>query len=138
MLDDIGLGAALDFLADEASTPGIPLNVEIEDATSLERTSRPPAGVELALYRIVREAVANSNRHPGAKSITIGGRIALDAVDLVVADDGVGIRSEDARRASGRGRLGLASMRRRAQGIGAELTVGGGPAGTRVVVSWRA
>jgi Histidine kinase. len=33
MLDDIGLGAAIDFLADQVRTPGVPVGVEIEDLT---------------------------------------------------------------------------------------------------------
>lgn len=138
MLDDIGLGAALDFLADEVSTPGVPVSVSVDDVTGLERASRPPESVEFALYRIVHEAITNALKHAHAHSVAIDGRIAPDAVDLTVSDDGIGLAGEASRHASSRGRLGLASMRRRAQGIGAELSIDGGRSGTRVAVSWRA
>jgi signal transduction histidine kinase len=140
MLDDIGLSAAIDFVAEQASTPGTTVVPELIDATGLDRESRPPAAVEFAIYRIVREAVANALRHAEARSISIAGRVAPDDIDLVVDDDGIGIAREAGARASGRGRLGLASMRRRAQAIGAELTVeprGGTSGGTRVTVRWR-
>ncbi|HEY4266885.1 MAG TPA: ATP-binding protein [Galbitalea sp.] len=138
MLDDIGLGAAIDFLAEQARTPGVPIVVEVEDLTGLERSSRPPAEVESALYRIVREATVNALAHAHAQTVTIRGRIGLDAIDLAVVDDGIGLRGEESRRASGRGRLGIASMRRRAQGIGAEFWIDGNGPGTSVSISWRA
>ena len=138
MLDDIGLGAAIDFLADEVSTPGVPVSVSIDDTTGLERASRPPESVEFALYRIVHEAITNALKHAHAHSVTIKGRIGRDAIDLTVADDGVGLAGDAKRNASGRGRLGLTSMRRRAQGIGAEFSIDGGGSGTQVAVSWRA
>ena len=138
MLDDIGLGAAIDFLADEVSTPGVPVSVDVGDETALERASRPPASVEFALYRIVHEAITNALKHAHANSVAVEGRIGRDAIDLTVTDDGVGLANEASRRASGRGRLGLASMRRRAQGIGAELSIDGSRSGTRVAISWRA
>ena len=95
----------------------------------------------MAVYRIVREAVSNALQHAHATSITIIGRIDSDGIDLDVEDDGIGIAHEAGSRASGRGRLGLASMRRRAQAIGAELSVEPRkpPAvGTQVTVRWRA
>jgi signal transduction histidine kinase len=141
MLDDIGLGAALDFLTEQVSTPGTPVEIELEDHTGPERERRPPPAVEFALYRIVREAVANSLRHADAQRVRISGQLSPEAIDLTVVDDGVGISAEAGKRASGRGRLGLASMRRRAQAIGAELTLEAArapSAGTRMSVRWRA
>jgi signal transduction histidine kinase len=138
MLDDIGVAAAIDFLAEQVSSPAVPVVINIEDTTGLERSSRPPAAVEFAVYRIAREAITNALRHARASVVTVSGRIGLEAIDLEVVDDGVGLASTDTRRASGRGRLGLASMRRRAQGIGAEISIEGSPGGTRVAVLWRA
>jgi signal transduction histidine kinase len=116
------------------------VTAQLVDTTRIDRESRPAAGVEFALYRIVREAVANAVHHAKAASITVSGSIARDAVDLVVEDDGIGIAREAGSKASGRGRLGLLSMRRRAQAIGAELSFErrDEPAtGTRVTVRWR-
>lgn len=138
MLDDLGLGAALEFLADQRTSDTTTIVANFADSTGLDPESRPPATVEFALYRIAREAVANALRHAEARNVTITGRIARDSIDLTVSDDGVGVDADAPRRASSRGRLGLASMRRRAQAIGAELAVEGTRAGTRVSVAWRA
>ena len=141
MLDDIGLGAAIDFLAEQVTTPGTLVIADLEDDTGLDRESRPPAAVEFAVYRIVREAVTNALSHAQATSVEIGGRIAKGGIELSVLDDGVGISNGAGPRASGRGRIGLSSMRRRAQGIGAELAVEarhGATSGTRMSVRWRA
>lgn len=138
MLDDLGLGAALDFLSEQLTSAETTVAVSLVDSTGLEPASRPPAPVEFALYRIGREAVSNALRHAQARNVAISGRINKESIDLVVTDDGIGL-PEDARpKASGSGRLGLASMRRRAQAIGAEISIDGTKAGTRVAVAWRA
>jgi signal transduction histidine kinase len=137
MLDDLGLGATLDYLAEQASDSGVHVQTEIVDETGIDAASRPPASVELAMYRIAQEALANALRHARARTIRVTAQIRVRSIGLEVADDGVGLRLEDKRRAAGQGRLGLTSMRRRARGIGAELSVEGSPQGTRVTVTWR-
>ena len=137
MLDDLGLGAALDFLGEQVQAEETAVVVELEDYTSLDRSSRPPAAIEFALYQIAREAVTNALRHAQAREVRIAGRIAHDSIDLAITDDGIGLKGDAAFRARGRGRLGLASMRRRAQAIGAELAIDGTDAGTRISVTWR-
>jgi signal transduction histidine kinase len=138
MLDDLGLGATLDYLADQASPWGVEVRTAIVDETGIDPASRPPAPVELALYRIAQEALANALRHARATEIRITARIAVRSIELEIADNGVGLRPEDQRRAVGRGRLGLASMRRRARAVGGDLGIVGSPEGTRVTVTWQA
>lgn len=137
MLHDLGLGAALDYLAEQESSGDTAIAIAFSDSTGLDSNNRPPAPVEVALYRISREAVNNALGHARARNVTIGGRISPDSIDLVVVDDGVGMKEDAGREAATRGRLGLASMRRRAQAIGAELEIAGTRAGTRVAVAWR-
>ena len=138
MLDDIGLGAALDYLVEHVGPEEPFVTIAIQDEAGLERAKRPPASVEFALYRIVREALANAVRHAHAGHVAIRGSITPAAVDLEVVDDGTGFSGEASRGATGRGRLGLSSMRRRAQAIGADLVIDGKGPGTRVGISWRA
>jgi signal transduction histidine kinase len=137
VLDDLGLPAALAFLAEESSSKEVNVGTNIADTTGLDAASRPPSNVELAAFRIAQEAVGNALQHSGAHTVRIRGRIDPDTVDLSVVDDGVGLPADVARSAGRRGRLGLASMRRRAQAIDAELSVDGGPNGTTVRVVWR-
>ncbi len=87
--------------------------------------------VEIELYRIIQEALTNAVRHARAESITVD----VDAVDgvvtITVRDDGVGF--DPAARAIRERRLGLTSMRERAESLGGKLTVETAPrAGTTV------
>lgn len=85
-----------------------------------------PAG-EIAVFRIVQEALHNALRHADAGEIRVevsrrNGRLLLEVVD-----DGRGFEPGAARG------LGLASMRERADAVSAGLTVESAPgAGTRV------
>ena len=89
-----------------------------------------PADTELALYRILQEALRNVEKHASARHVTIGLRQKGAFVQLLVKDDGVGI---DPNRRSGerrnKGGLGLLSMRERATYVGGTLVVRSGPRG---------
>lgn len=138
VLDDLGLPAAIDYLAEETTSAAIPVTAEVVDDTGFGADRRPPTAVELAVFRIASEAVGNAVRHSGGNEVWIRAAIAPDRVELVVADDGAGLDRESARDASKRKRLGLASMRRRAQAIDAELSIDGSAGGTEVRVVWQA
>jgi signal transduction histidine kinase len=105
------------------------VNVKVE--ASDEDPVRPvPARIKEALFRIGKEAIANSIRHANPRTIRIGLQRQRDTVCLSVEDDGQGFRAD--RVDAGFGMLG---MRGRAESISATLavrsTVG---AGTRVEV----
>ena len=138
VLDDLGLPAALDYLAEEATSSAIPVTAEVVDDTGFGAARRPPSDVELAIFRIASEAVGNAVRHSGGSEVRIRAAVAPDRVDLVVADDGAGLAADAAHDAAKRKRMGLASMRRRAQAIDAELSIDGSSAGTQVKVAWQA
>ena len=138
VLDDLGLPAALDYLAEETTTPALPVTTELVDDTGFGTDRRPPTDVELAMFRIASEAVGNAVRHSGGTKVQVNAAVAPDRVELVVSDDGAGLPTEAAREASRRKRLGLASMRRRAEAIDAELSIDGSAHGTTVRVVWQA
>jgi signal transduction histidine kinase len=85
-----------------------------------------PAAVEVAVYRIVQEALTNVVRHSHARACTIRVRLE-DALHLEISDDGVGIAPN---RHTG---VGLHSMRERAEELGGTLRVEALPSGgTRI------
>jgi signal transduction histidine kinase len=111
--------------------------VDIDDRTGYTGAGRPPAPVELAVYRIVQEALNNAVRHAPGKHVWIGGIVSADLVDLTVADDGAGFSDARAEAALREGRIGLASMRQRAAGIDARLEIRRAEAGgAAVAVRW--
>ena len=138
VLDDLGLPAAIDFLAEEATSARLPVVADVVDDTGFGAERRPPTEVELAMFRIASEAVGNALRHSGGSGVQIHAEVAPDRVKVVVADDGSGLDSARASGASRRKRLGLASMRRRAEAIDAELSIDGSSRGTAVTVVWQA
>jgi signal transduction histidine kinase len=86
-----------------------------------------PAALEVAVLRIVLEAVTNVVRHSGATACAVRLAIGERRVVVEVDDDGRGIPAD-----ADPG-VGLSSMRERAEEVGGILTVAArAEAGTRV------
>ena len=158
-LEDAGLVAALERLVAEADTTPQPSGSgEGAPDTFAPRVTfsasaqvpRYKPDVELALYRIAQEALANALRHasPSRVSITLSS-LAGDGVQLCVEDDGRGF-VEPASGHDGRDRLvaptsdamsgglGLTGIRERALLIRAHVDIHSEPGkGTRVTVLYR-
>ena len=124
-LDDLGLIETLNQLAARYETGGRDgLRVRVE----ARETPRLPAAVEVAVYRITQEALANAERHAGARTCVVR-LAATDEIRLEITDNGAGIPED---RPSG---VGLVSMRERAEELGGTCAVRGAPGGgTRVSV----
>jgi two-component system NarL family sensor kinase len=137
VLDDLGLPAALQYLGSELASDALPIRVDLDDRTGVARSDRPPEGVELAMYRIAGEAVTNAVRHAQASEVAIRAMISPRRVEIEVRDNGIGF--SDAQRPWSRDKhMGLASMRRRAEAIDADLTIRSASPGTSVQVAWEA
>jgi signal transduction histidine kinase len=105
------LGALVQRVADA----GVRVRVQTEG-------ERPelPAGVDLAAYRILQEALTNVLRHAHANSANIRISYRPSAIELEVTDDGIG-PSTHGRTTDGHG---LEGMQERATMLGGELTWG--------------
>jgi signal transduction histidine kinase len=77
--------------------------------------------VEVELYRIVQEALNNAVRHARAETITVEVDASDGGITITVRDDGVGF--DPGARAIRERRLGLTSMRERAERLGATFSV---------------
>lgn len=132
ILDELGAGPALEWLVGRiAATTGEDVRLELFDQ------GRPPAGVELAVFRVAQEALSNATRHAippievrYVSSATSASLSVNDAGPKGHAHDGVAARP---------GHFGLATMQQRAEQIGALLSIRPWPGGgTRVSLEWRA
>jgi signal transduction histidine kinase len=134
ILDDLGLGPALDWLTERfQSLAGGPVYLEL--ARDPERL---PPNVELALFRVAQEALANAVKH-GAPPIVVRYRSGGTWAELDVDDCGPGLESGAPGLAEQTGHLGLLNMAQRAEAIQADLRVGRRPGGgTRVSIVWEA
>jgi signal transduction histidine kinase len=93
------------------------------------------AGIEVALFRVAQEALANVAKHAGASRVGITLSYLDDLVLLDVRDDGAGF--EPARAEPGEdGGYGLSTMRQRLLGVGGTLDIESGPGeGTAIAAS---
>jgi signal transduction histidine kinase len=139
ILDDLGLRAAIGYLADRAQDAAPHLHVSVHVLPDDPLSDRPPADVELAFFRILREAVDNAVRHAHAEDLQITATVLPNRVEAAVDDDGIGISPTASREAARAGHLGMLSMTQRASLIGADFLVERNePHGTRLRVSWQA
>jgi signal transduction histidine kinase len=126
VLDDLGLPAALRrHCLQLRSRGGEPVQVSLDLDDPL--TGLGPA-TELAVFRIVTEALTNVARHAGVDRAAVRVRLASGHLEVVVGDPG---RTDGPVWTAGGG---LRSMRERVDQLGGQLEVGSGPDGGRVRV----
>lgn len=132
ILDQLGLFAVLEATCAEfAVRTGVPVKLAGGD---LGESLSPDT--ELALYRILQEALKNVEKHARARRVVVALRRSSAFIQLVISDDGIGFDAmHHAARRNGQGVLGLVGMRERAAYVGGTLTVKSGPsAGTEIEV----
>jgi signal transduction histidine kinase len=133
MLDEVGLASALTwYVQGFAQRSGIDVDLDLPG-----ELGRFPRGLELAVFRIVQEGLANIHRHSGARRACIRVARHPSALSLEVQDDGTGFEAVPA--AAGEGFLpmgvGIAGMRERARQFGGSLNIESSPRGTVVKVA---
>jgi signal transduction histidine kinase len=107
VLSDRGLAPALEALAARAPFPGEIAGVPEE---------RLDEGVEAAVYYLVSESLTNAAKHAAPAAVTVTLRTDDEALEVTVADDGLG----GADLAAGTGIRGLAD---RVESLGGRLAV---------------
>ena len=126
--EPIPFAADLEWTAESISGSNVAVRVDVGTNTA----AMDPLQRE-TLVRIVREAVTNAVRHGSARHVDILFELGASPA-LRVVDDGVGFDPSYADTAT---RFGLASMRERAETLGASLAVRSAPGeGTMVEVLW--
>jgi signal transduction histidine kinase len=106
---------------------GLKADLRVDGTPELDST------VEVELYRIVQEALNNALRHAKADTVEVELDAREGVITIIVRDDGVGF--DPSARAIRERRLGLTSMRERAERLGGTFRVESSPgAGTTVSV----
>jgi signal transduction histidine kinase len=139
VLDDLGLRAALEWLGDSSATRGVPCSF-----TCAGSPQPTPPEAEIAIYRIVQEALSNIWRHAHATQASIELYYRFDLLQVTICDNGQGfavrqqgainwVPTPDHNSQSG---LGLLGMRERATLIGANLSITATPGkGCTIILS---
>jgi signal transduction histidine kinase len=117
VLDDLGLPAALRWLArqisDDTGAPTVDVEAPIDPP--LRREARA------VLYRVAQEAIRNATRHASARHIGVHLSARDGGAELTVADDGRGFDVMEAERR--RPGMGLFTMRERVGLVDGRLTI---------------
>ena len=132
MLDEMGLPTALKvYVGGLAERSGLKIALEIADGFI-----RLPADKELAIFRIVQEALTNVHRHSRSPSAAI--RLSHDGerIRLEVEDVGDGMPPETLARIQQHGTgVGIGGMHERVRHFGGEMNIESGTGGTTVSVT---
>jgi signal transduction histidine kinase len=132
VLDDLGLVSALRWYAqNRLGSLDIKLRVEVSGE---ERGV--PSQVEIALFRVVQEAITNIVKHAEAQNVVLSLEFKDSAISIEVEDDGKGFDAEavslEADKARG---LGLLGMRERITLLGGKFHIESEPdSGTRLAI----
>jgi signal transduction histidine kinase len=113
-----GIGR-LEALVESTSSAGV--------LTSVQISGRPrplPVALDLAVYRIAQEALANVLRHSPGATASVSIVYQRDCLRVTIEDDGLGQASEFAAEGSG---YGIVGMQERARALGGELEAGPRP-----------
>lgn len=130
LLAELGLVVGLQKYA-ETFTRQTGITVELSGWEQL--TERLPATAELAIFRIIQEAVENIREHAQAQHAHVALDAQPDQLIITIADDGKGFTTSNT--PQGR-RLGFVAMRDRAELLGGNLQVFSDPGrGMRVVLT---
>ena len=112
ILDDLGLVAALEWIAEDMEkNHGIRAHVEV-----IGTEWDLPAEVQLPLFRIAQEALSNVRRHAEASTVVVKLGFADDGITMTVSDNGKGFevpqRIEDLISAGSLGIMGISERAR--------------------------
>jgi len=132
ILDDIGLVAALEWMAENlVKDYGIETKVRV---AGVEQSL--PDEAQLLLFRIVQEALSNIRRHANAPRAWITMEFHDDKLSLIVKDNGKGFEiPQRIGDLASIGKLGLAGMQERSRLLGANLEIKSAPGkGTIITV----
>jgi signal transduction histidine kinase len=134
MLDEFGLWAALRaFIEEFRSRSG--LRVTLQISPELEGLRLDP-NCEMALFRLVQEALANVHRHAGSKTAVVNIEPQDHFIKASVADTGRGIPSKVLNEINASSSpfvgVGIAGMKERVRQVGGHLNIQSSSEGTTV------
>jgi signal transduction histidine kinase len=103
----------VDRLVEQTGAAGLPVKLRVEGTVVPLST-----GVSLTAYRLVQEGLTNALKHAQARQAEVLVRYGIDALEIIVSDDGHGEGP------ASEGGHGLIGMRERVSVYGGELAAG--------------
>jgi signal transduction histidine kinase len=126
-LEELGPRPAIEDLASRTAARH---GIEVTTAVALDPQVRHPAHIEVTLYRIIQEALANAVKHAGAEHLHVGVSQDAGVLRVRVVDDGHGF--DPAAATTG---FGLETIRERVGLLDGTLDIVSSEAGTSVAAA---
>jgi len=118
-LDELGLTHALQQSLEDLKADG--LNCRFSAAGELNRL---PSSMEIAVYRVVQEALTNIRKHANATRVNLRLQFQEDRLLVEIHDNGRGFNlSQTINSAISVGHLGLLGMKQRAEMLGGDIKI---------------
>ncbi|PWT80987.1 MAG: hypothetical protein C5B57_11355 [Blastocatellia bacterium] len=126
MLDDFGLQPALEWhTRDLTRRYGVDVEVSVHGDLDVL-----PDHYRTCVFRAIQEALTNCVRHANARSVKVTVTGGINRLDVLVADDGIGL--DPAQRRNG---LGLRGIEERVKELHGTMSIDGAPGtGTRLAI----
>lgn len=128
ILDDLGLEPTLRRYVQQFTD-----KFKIEVGVTINgMNGRLPGQIEVAIFRIVQEALTNVAKHAHATHAQVSLDVNGDVIGVTIEDDGSGFNADDSKLSNPKFR-GLATMRQRVEMFGGQLNIDTSPGkGTRI------
>jgi len=131
-LDGFGLMAAIHSLVDShLKTAGVNVNFK-----TIGKARRLPPSLEIALFRVIQEALNNIARHAHANTADVSVQYRKNGIKVSIKDDGIGFNFQEATSSKdGLRGLGLLGMRERVELMNGSLFIKSSPGhGTEITM----
>lgn len=127
LLTDLGLADAIEwYCGEQRDRTGLKFELSLEEALNKDFQA------DLALFRILQEALTNVIRHARATKVTISIKYKNGGTIMTITDDGIGIAPGVLESSNS---MGLFGMRERARQCNGTLEIGQNiPFGTKIIV----
>jgi len=132
LLDESGLSSALSgYVQGFTERSGVVTTLDIA-----EHFGRLPSDMELAIFRLVQEALTNIHRHSDSKTASVYVSLEEQSVRVEVTDRGKGIPPEQLIAIqTGTSGVGIRGMQERLRHLGGTISIESSGSGTRVLAS---
>ena len=119
-LEDLGLPASMQYLVNQlAQSEGIEVNLKVEG-----EPEGLPADMEVAIYRILQEALNNVKKHAYATQVKVTALFTQSQIKLTVQDNGQGFEvPETLTDFASNGSFGMMGLQERAKLFGGNVIV---------------